>query len=120
MSIFSIFTGLLYNECFSVPMAWFGQGHWACPSDHSLNSRIDMHFKSNCPEAFNGGLDFYPRTPYPWGVDPTWHGTRTELQFLNSVKMKLSIVLGAPITFLSMLAPNPMHHVTTAFAGSFC
>lgn len=47
-----------------------------------------------CPEAYGDGLAMDPPQPYPFGVDPTWHGTRTELQFLNSVKMKLSILLG--------------------------
>ena len=54
-----------------------------------------MHFQPDlCPEAFSDGLAMTSSQPYPFGIDPTWHGTRTELQFLNSVKMKLSILLG--------------------------
>ncbi|KAI5673176.1 hypothetical protein M9H77_13540 [Catharanthus roseus] len=80
MSLFSIFTGLIYNEFFSVPFGLFGQSAYTCRDP-------------SCSEAASVGL-IKTRDTYPFGVDPVWHGTRSELPFLNSLKMKMSILLG--------------------------
>jgi V-type H+-transporting ATPase subunit a len=97
-------TGLYYNEFFSIPMSLFGSGKWACPTDPALTSPSHMRFdRSLCPSAFSEGLARMTKgaagrrqrsLTYAAGIDPAWHGARTELQFLNSVKMKMSIVLG--------------------------
>ncbi|CAL1355742.1 unnamed protein product [Linum trigynum] len=80
MSIFSIYTGFIYNEFFSVPFELFGPSAYSCR---------DL----SCKDAYTSGL-VKVRDTYPFGVDPKWHGTRSELPFLNSMKMKMSILLG--------------------------
>ena len=61
MSLFSLYTGLIYNEAFSIPMSIFGTGHWGCPSNPSFTNRVQMHFnESSCPEAFSDGLAMQP------------------------------------------------------------
>ncbi|CAK8569052.1 unnamed protein product [Lathyrus sativus] len=80
MSLFSIYTGLIYNEFFSVPFELFGPTAYGCRDP-------------SCRDATTIGL-IKVRNTYPFGVDPKWHGTRSELPFLNSLKMKMSILLG--------------------------
>ncbi|CAI0377633.1 unnamed protein product [Linum tenue] len=80
MSVFSIYTGLIYNEFFSVPFELFGRSAYDCRDPY-------------CRDSTTIGL-IKVRDTYPFGVDPVWHGTRSELPFLNSLKMKMSILLG--------------------------
>ncbi|XP_016500848.2 V-type proton ATPase subunit a1 isoform X1 [Nicotiana tabacum] len=80
MSIFSIYCGLIYNEFFSVPFHIFGDSAYKCRD-------------ATCSDARTVGLVKY-NDPYPFGVDPSWRGSRSELPFLNSLKMKMSILLG--------------------------
>lgn len=89
MAIFSLYVGLIYNEFFSIPMSLFGTTAFVCNGAKTDDMRA-------CADDFHGGVVGWRKgsSPYPFGVDPVWHGTKTELPFLNSVKMKMSILLG--------------------------
>jgi len=75
--LFAMYVGTLYNECFAVPVDFFG-------------SRFVPG------EAHGEG-------PYPWGIDPMWHHAENKITFFNSYKMKLSIVVGVAHMFLGIL-----------------
>lgn len=85
MGLFSIYTGIIYNEVFAIPIDVFGS-RWRYTSSSTMACGID-----NCdvPSAV-----LPPLNPYPVGFDPIWKSSKTGLVFFNSYKMKLSIVLG--------------------------
>lgn len=62
----------------------------------SLSLRFaESHFKF--PTVFNQGdvvEAITTKAYYPFGIDPAWHGSDNALVFTNSLKMKMSVILG--------------------------
>ena len=81
-SIFAIFCGLMYNEFFSVPLDLFGTCY---------NSEKDGRYIQD-KEIINKNT--VKKCVYPIGLDPVWIGNTNELTYTNSLKMKLSIIIG--------------------------
>ncbi|KAJ8450916.1 hypothetical protein Cgig2_032541 [Carnegiea gigantea] len=111
MAVFSIYTGLIYNEFFSVPFPLFGNSAYEC-RDLSCEYR-QLPYATVLLDATTDGL-IKVRDAYPFGLDPVWHGSRSELPFLNSLKMKMSILLGVAQMNLGIL----MSYFNARFFGS--
>ncbi|KAF7960713.1 hypothetical protein EAE96_000386 [Botrytis aclada] len=80
MGIFSMYTGLIYNDVFSKSFSFFPSA-WAWSPNYPDDS-IEAHLKD--PTGYR----------YPFGLDWMWHDTDNDLLFTNSYKMKLSILMG--------------------------
>ena len=80
-SIFAIFCGLMYNEFFSVPLDLFGTCYNSSKDGKLVQDKEVV--KENVKKCV-----------YPIGLDPVWIGNQNELQYTNSLKMKLSIIVG--------------------------
>ncbi|KAK6018103.1 V-type ATPase subunit family protein [Ostertagia ostertagi] len=99
MGLFSIYTGILYNDAFAKSINVFGSS-WANPYN---KSEIDswLQPKSDAQELRLTTVTLDPATaflkergPYPMGVDPVWNIAVNRLSFLNSMKMKMSVIIG--------------------------
>merc|ERR1719159_1582954 len=84
MGFYAIFAGLMYNDFFSLGLNLFGS-RWVV--DYEAGGSV--YFKADYDIKNEGGPG-----PYPFGVDPAWHGTSNELLFINSLKMKISVLIG--------------------------
>uniref|UniRef100_A0A670IZ38 V-type proton ATPase subunit a n=1 Tax=Podarcis muralis TaxID=64176 RepID=A0A670IZ38_PODMU len=90
MGAFSIYTGFIYNECFSkatniFPSAWTHDPKQCWREDFLAGNPV-LALNPNITGVFKG--------PYPFGIDPIWSLAINHLTFLNSFKMKMSVILG--------------------------
>ena len=84
MGAFAVYAGLLYNDCFSLGLDLFGTNfRWA--EDPGVGDAA--RFREGCESGD-------PDCVYPFGIDPAWKIAQNELAFYNSLKMKVSVILG--------------------------
>jgi V-type H+-transporting ATPase subunit a len=79
MGLFSMYTGLLYNDIFSRSFTFF-PSQWKWPGNILKGQTVEASLRY--------GYRF------PFGVDWNWHDAENSLLFTNSMKMKMSVLLG--------------------------
>lgn len=86
MGFFSFYTGIIYNDVFAKPLNIFGSS-WK-------NNYTYADVKGHKALTLDPATGAYDQQPYPLGVDPIWMIAENKILFLNSYKMKLSIIFG--------------------------
>uniref|UniRef100_A0A670J943 V-type proton ATPase subunit a n=1 Tax=Podarcis muralis TaxID=64176 RepID=A0A670J943_PODMU len=94
MSIFSIYTGFIYNDCFSKSFNIFGSSWSVRPMYSGGNWTEEIVHKSDTLQLDPAVAGVFSGNPYPFGIDPIWNIASNKLTFLNSYKMKMSVVMG--------------------------
>ncbi|XP_037373341.1 V-type proton ATPase 116 kDa subunit a 3 [Talpa occidentalis] len=93
MGLFSIYTGFIYNECFSRATAIFPSG-WSVATMANRSGWSDAFLAQHPLLTLDPNITGVFLGPYPFGIDPIWSLAVNHLSFLNSFKMKMSVILG--------------------------
>lgn len=72
LGVFAFYCGIIYNEFFSIPMRFFR-------SCYDYNDHFKLRYKG---------------CVYPIGIDTNMLISTSEMNFLNTFKMNLSIIIG--------------------------
>lgn len=115
MGTFSMYNGLLYNEFFAIPNDWFGSCYnTTVRNTTEMNESPNLVYPPNLPGPQpDGGVVFYwgdanvdqPYSVgsntyeifdcvYGFGMDPAWALSPQRLTFTNSIKMRMSVIIG--------------------------
>ncbi|XP_047135938.1 V-type proton ATPase 116 kDa subunit a 1 isoform X1 [Hydra vulgaris] len=115
MGLFSIYSGLIYNDIFSKSLNIFGSG-WvdlkSNKSDYTLSYVEELAHTTPSAVLMLNPLDAARPTPYWFGIDPVWQLAVNKLTFTNSFKMKISVIFGVIHMMFGVVLSifNHIHH----------
>ena len=95
MGLNAFFCGLIYNDFSSVALkVWGGSCYNRIDDVHHVATKKD----EDCV--------------YPFGLDPIWYQSKDEINFTNSFKMKVAVILGVAQMLLGtfMKGANAFYH----------
>lgn len=87
MGLFATFAGIVYNDFMAIPL-WIWDSCYQLVEANPKANHDDMY------EHIEMKAVYIPGCVYPVGLDPVWHLGTNELAHSNSLKMKLSVILG--------------------------
>merc|ERR1719272_903174 len=96
MGFFAIYAGFLYNDFLSTGLDLFGSRY--VPGEPKEGARTVEWIPQY--DTTNTGVG---AGPYPFGLDPAWHGAQNELLYVNSMKMKIAVLLGVAQMVMGIL-----------------
>lgn len=85
MGFFAVYCGFIYNDFLSLSLNLFS----SCYNVKGVEAGEAMERKANCI--------------YPFGVDPAWSISQNYLNYINSLKMKLSVIIAVVHMTLGVL-----------------
>eukprot|EP00357_Protocruzia_adherens_P016636 CAMPEP_0115012846 /NCGR_PEP_ID=MMETSP0216-20121206/25006_1 /TAXON_ID=223996 /ORGANISM="Protocruzia adherens, Strain Boccale" /LENGTH=704 /DNA_ID=CAMNT_0002382033 /DNA_START=210 /DNA_END=2324 /DNA_ORIENTATION=- len=92
MGFFAIFCGFIYNDFFSMHMPLFSSCYnekiTEVSHSNKVSNLVPLRRTQDCV--------------YPFGIDPIWGHAKNGLEFQNSFKMKLSVILGLTHMFVGL------------------
>ena len=80
MGLFSFFCGLVYNDFSSLGTQTFGKTCFSVIEQGKHHDEYAHKLDKNCV--------------YPFGIDPIWYRSTQEISYMNSFKMKISVIYG--------------------------
>ncbi|CAD8083665.1 unnamed protein product [Paramecium sonneborni] len=98
MGFFAFYNGLIYNDYLSISLNLFGSCY------HPKNEEWERTL--NCV--------------YPFGIDPVWLASGSSLNFMNSYKMKLSVILGVTHMLFGILLKGVNNLYFRNYLDFFC
>lgn len=87
MGTFSIYTGFIYNDCFSKTMNILGSSWRINYNWTTLEGQPELQLNPSSDDLIEDRV-------YIFGLDPAWMLATNKIIFLNSFKMKVSIIFG--------------------------